>query len=153
MQDVIVQTEAFDPGACLNAFTATLEDAAAGAVVSFSGHVRDTEGTLLTLHLDHYPGMTEAALETMRTRAIDRFSLTAARILHRVGPMAPGEPIMFVATAAPHRADAFEGAQYLMDWLKTRAPFWKKEVTRDGETWVAAKPEDDAARDRWGDGA
>jgi molybdopterin synthase catalytic subunit len=124
--------------------------AGAGAVVSFAGIVRDLpEGGLARMEIEHYPGMTEKALAEMAGRARDRWHLSDAMILHRYGAMAPGETIMMVATAAPHRADAFAAAEFLMDYLKSRAPFWKKEYTRDGAEWVAAKDADEDALARW----
>ncbi len=144
---VRVQSEPFDMGAEVEAFSATSKGA--GAVVTFSGLVRDEEGTLDTMEIEHYPGMTEKALEEIRTQAMDRWSLTGAMIIHRHGPMRPGEQIMMVATASRHRSDAFAAAEFLMDYLKSRAPFWKKEFGRDGESWVAAKDEDEKALGRW----
>ncbi|MBF9032782.1 molybdenum cofactor biosynthesis protein MoaE [Rhodobacterales bacterium HKCCE2091] len=145
---VRVQEAPFAMGAELDAFAA--EAGGAGAVVSFSGLVRDiASGDLEAMEIEHYPGMTEKALTAIRDEAMARFSLTAAMILHRHGRMAPGEPIMMVATAAPHRADAFAAAEFLMDYLKSRAPFWKKEIAASGTGWVAAKDEDEAALDRW----
>ncbi|MDG3041119.1 molybdenum cofactor biosynthesis protein MoaE [Roseicyclus marinus] len=143
-----VQQAAFDMGAELNAFAASVPGA--GAVVSFSGITRDlATGDLQVMEIEHYPGMTEQALADIRAQAIARFALTDAMILHRYGALAPAEPIMMVATAAPHRADAFAGAEFLMDYLKSRAPFWKKEVTATGATWVEAKDEDEDALSRW----
>jgi molybdopterin synthase catalytic subunit len=148
MEPVRVQEAAFDPGQELNAFTATVEGA--GAVVSFSGITRDlVGGTLRTMEIEHYPGMTEKALAAIRDEAMDRFSLSGAMILHRYGRLGAGDPIMMVATAARHRADAFAAAEFLMDYLKSRAPFWKKEVTADGATWVASRSEDEDALSRW----
>lgn len=148
MDVVRVQDAAFDPGAELNAFTATVDGA--GAVVSFSGITRDlAEGALTEMEIEHYPGMTEKALGAIRQEALDRFSLTGAMILHRYGRLKPGDPIMMVATAARHRADAFAAAEFLMDYLKSRAPFWKKEVTQNGAAWVAARDEDEDALSRW----
>jgi molybdopterin synthase catalytic subunit len=148
MEPVRVQEAAFDPGHELNAFTDTVRGA--GAVVSFSGITRDVaDGSLNVMEIEHYPGMTEKALASIREDAMTRFSLTGAMILHRYGRLAPGDPIMMVATAARHRADAFAAAEYLMDYLKSRAPFWKKEVTTDGATWVAARSEDEDALSRW----
>jgi len=147
-QAVRVQSEPFDMGAELNAFADAVKGA--GAVVSFSGITRDlASGDLSVMEIEHYPGMTEKALETIRAEAIARFSLTDAMILHRFGPLAPSEPIMMVATAARHRAAAFEGAEFLMDYLKSRAPFWKKEITGTDATWVEAKAEDEDALTRW----
>jgi len=144
---VRVLSEPFDPGAEANAFTARVNGA--GAVVTFSGIVRDEGGRLRGMSIEHYPGMTEKALKSHRDQAVERFALTDAMVIHRHGDLAPGEVIMMVATAAPHRMDAFEAAEFLMDYLKSRAPFWKKETGPGGETWVAAKDDDEAALDRW----
>ena len=144
---VRVQSERFDMGAETNAFTASVPGA--GAVVTFSGLVRDEGGTLTEMVIEHYPGMTERSLEKIRSEAMARWSLTDAMIIHRYGPMKPGDQIMMVATAARHRTDAFAAAEFLMDYLKSRAPFWKKEFGAEGESWVASKDEDEAALDRW----
>ena len=101
------------------------------------------------MEIEHYPGMTQKALEAIAEEAIRRWSLGDALIIHRYGRLTPGERIMMVATAAPHRKDAFEAAEFLMDYLKSRAPFWKKEHGTDSTGWVAAKDEDEAALDRW----
>jgi molybdopterin synthase catalytic subunit len=149
MEPVRVQEAAFDPGQELNAFTATVPGA--GAVVSFLGdHARSWRTDRCgTMEIEHYPGMTEKALAAIRDEAMKRFSLTGAMILHRYGRLGAGDPIMMVATAARHRADAFAAAEFLMDYLKSRAPFWKKEVTADGATWVASRSEDEDALSRW----
>lgn len=144
---VRVQSAPFDMGAETAAFTERAKGA--GAVVTFSGLVRDEGGTLTELEIEHYPGMTEKALDKIRSEAMTRWSLTDAMIIHRHGPMRPGDQIMMVATAARHRGDAFAAAEFLMDYLKSRAPFWKKEYGEDGSEWVAAKEEDEAALDRW----
>lgn len=144
---VRVQNAPFDPGAEANAFSAGV--AGSGAIVTFSGIVRDEDGRLSAMEIEHYPGMTEKALERIRAEAIQRFSLSDAMILHRFGPMRPGETIMMVATAARHRGDAFQAAEFLMDYLKSRAPFWKKEFGPDGAEWVAARDEDEDALGRW----
>ena len=144
---IVVAPDAFDPGAELTRFTS--EAAGAGAVVSFSGLVRDEGGTLARMEIEHYPGMTERALTEIAEEATRRWSLTDALVIHRHGSLAPGEVIMMVATAATHRADAFAAAEYLMDYLKSRAPFWKKEVGTNGEKWVAAKDSDEDALKRW----
>ncbi|MFA5539201.1 MAG: molybdenum cofactor biosynthesis protein MoaE [Gemmobacter sp.] len=144
---VRVQSEPFDFAAEAAGFAAA--QAGAGAVVTFTGIVRDTEGGLERMEIEHYPGMTERALSDMAAQAVARWSLTGALVIHRHGVLAPGEMIMMVATAAPHRADAFAAAEFLMDYLKSRAPFWKKEVTAKGTGWVAARDEDEAALDRW----
>lgn len=148
MDHVRVQEAGFDMGAELNAFARHVDGA--GAVVSFSGITRDvSEGDLRAMVIEHYPGMTEKALARIRAEAMERFGLTGAMIVHRYGRLEPGETIMMVATAARHRADAFAGAEYLMDYLKSRAPFWKKEETARGGDWVAARDEDEEALARW----
>ena len=144
---VRVQSAPFDMGAETEAFTKAAEGA--GAVVTFSGLVRDEGGTLSGMEIEHYPGMTEKALGSICDEAIERWSLVDALVIHRHGPLKPGEQIMMVATASRHRADAFQAAEFLMDYLKSRAPFWKKEVTRDGAAWVAAKDADEDALSRW----
>ncbi|PWK59897.1 molybdopterin synthase subunit MoaE [Roseicyclus mahoneyensis] len=145
---VRVQQDAFDMGAELNAFASRVTGA--GAVVSFSGITRDLAGGgLQVMEIEHFPGMTEKALADIRDQAMARFGLVDAMILHRFGRLGPADPIMMVATAARHRADAFAGAEFLMDYLKSRAPFWKKEVTAGGSAWVAARDEDEDALARW----
>ena len=144
---VAVQPEPFDVGAEVSAFTAGVRGA--GAVVSFTGLVRDEGGTLSGMEIEHYPGMTEKAIRGIAEEAVSRWSLVDALVIHRYGKLAPGEAIMMVATAAPHRGDAFAAAEYLMDYLKSRAPFWKKEVTAQGKDWVAAREEDETALKRW----
>lgn len=143
---ISVQAEPFDTGRELATFG---KDTATGAIVTFTGVVRDTAGTLLAMEIEHYPGMTEAALAEHTQAAITRFGLTDVVVIHRHGRLTPGEPIMMVATAAPHRKAAFEAAEFLMDWLKSRAPFWKKEITADGAHWVDAKSDDEQALTRW----
>jgi molybdopterin synthase catalytic subunit len=142
-----VQETAFDPGAEANAFAAAVQGA--GAVVTFAGLVRDNGGALAAMEIEHYPGMTEKAISAMMDQAMDRFRLADALVIHRHGRLAPGEVIMMVATASAHRADAFAAAEFLMDYLKSRAPFWKKEIGADGAEWVAAKDEDETALKRW----
>ena len=145
---IVVQRDAFDPGAELNRFGAQGTDI--GAVVSFTGLVRDNaDGDLDVMEIEHYPGMTEAALTKMALQAQQRWSLGDVLVIHRYGRLAPGDQIMMVATSAAHRRDAFEAADYLMDYLKSRAPFWKKEITRQGAGWVAARDEDEDALKRW----
>ncbi len=148
MERVRVQEAAFDMGLELNRFARHV--AGAGAIVSFSGITRDVaSGDLEAMVIEHYPGMTERALTRIRDEAMGRFSLVDAMIVHRFGRLPPGEVIMMVATATPHRADAFAGAEFLMDFLKSRAPFWKQEITADGREWVAAKSDDEDALKRW----
>lgn len=146
---VRVEVAAFDPGGETNAFIARA--AGAGAVVTFTGLVRSLPGELVsTLTLDCYPELAVKQLERIAEQAIARFALLDAGLIHRYGALAAGEPIVQVMTLAAHRQAAFEAAEYLMDYLKTDAPFWKKELSADGtEHWVDAKAEDDAARARW----
>ncbi len=145
--DIRVQQAAFALGQELERFAAGRPDT--GAVVSFTGQVRDEGGTLASMEIEHYPGMTEKAISAIAAEAVARWSLTDCLVIHRYGRLAPGERIMMVATAAPHRGDAFAAAEFLMDYLKSRAPFWKKETGADGVSWVASKEEDEAALTRW----
>lgn len=142
-----VQAMPFDPGGELNRFSAGV--AGAGAVVSFTGIVRDVAQGLSAMDIEHYPGMTEKALGAIRAEAMQRWALADALIIHRFGRLEAQEVIMMVATASKHRKDAFEAAEFLMDFLKSRAPFWKKEVTARGEDWVASTAEDENALKRW----
>ena len=145
---VVVQQGPFDLGAEANAFAAA--DTGMGAIVTFTGVVRDlARGDLDVMEIEHYPGMTEKALAKIAAEAQERWSLGDVLVIHRYGRLAPGDRIMMVATAAPHRKDAFEAPEYLMDYLKSRAPFWKKEITGTGAGWVAAKEEDEDALTRW----
>ncbi|MGL4239224.1 molybdenum cofactor biosynthesis protein MoaE [Tabrizicola sp.] len=144
---VAVQPAPFDLGAEVQAFTAGV--AGAGAVVTFTGIVRDEGGALSRMEIEHYPGMTEKAIAGIVEEAVARWSLADALVIHRYGSLRPGEAIMMVATAAPHRGDAFAAAEFLMDYLKSRAPFWKKELRADGSAWVAAKEADEDALKRW----
>ena len=139
----------FDLGAEVRALTAGRTDI--GALVTFSGLVRDSAGgePISVMELEHYPGMTEKALAKIEAEAAARWSLQASLIIHRYGPLKPGEQIMMVATGAPHRQDAFAAAEFLMDYLKSRAPFWKKEATADGGQWVDARESDEDALKRW----
>ncbi|WP_127105524.1 molybdenum cofactor biosynthesis protein MoaE [Pararhodobacter zhoushanensis] len=142
-----VQAQPFDYGAESNAFARSSDGA--GAIVTFCGVVRDNDGTLRGMEIEHYPGMTERALSTIEAEARSRWSLSDALIIHRHGALNPGEMIMMVATASRHRADAFAAAEFLMDYLKSRAPFWKKERTATGEGWVEAREADEDALKRW----
>ncbi len=144
---VSVQSDLFDAGAELNRFSAAA--LGAGAVVSFTGIVRNTGGALTAMEIEHYPGMTERAIAAMLDQAASRWALTDALVIHRFGTLRAGAPIMMVATAASHRADAFAAADFLMDYLKSRAPFWKKEITTHQAAWVAATDQDEAALNRW----
>ncbi|MAZ01828.1 MAG: molybdenum cofactor biosynthesis protein MoaE [Sneathiella sp.] len=145
-----VQREIFDVGAEMAALTKGRTDI--GAVVSFTGLVRDfNDGSAVTgFSLEHYPGMTERELAKIETEAKARWDLQASLIIHRYGDMALGEPIVLVVTASSHRQDAFDAANFLMDWLKTKAPFWKMEKGEDGETsWVKERQTDIDAAKRW----
>ncbi|MBD1205185.1 MAG: molybdenum cofactor biosynthesis protein MoaE [Rhodobacteraceae bacterium] len=143
---IAVQEAAFDLGDEARAFAAGA--AGAGAVVTFTGVVRG-DGGMAAMEIEHYPGMTEKAIAGIAAQAMERWALTDALVIHRHGRLQVGEAIMMVATAAPHRADAFAAAEFLMDYLKSRAPFWKKEIGADGAAWVAAKEADEAALTRW----
>ncbi len=145
---ISVQEQPFDLGMETSGFAAGHKDI--GAIVTFTGIVRDLpDDPLIAMEIEHYPGMTEAALTEIAQTAIDRWSLGDALVIHRHGRLVPGEMIMMVATASKHRKDAFEAAEYLMDYLKSRAPFWKREITTQGETWVELKSEDEDALTRW----
>ena len=126
-------------------------DRGIGAVVAFIGMVRDLNlaDDVVALELEHYPGMTEKTLRNIAEQAAKRWSLQAARIVHRVGKMYPGDQIVMVLTASAHRHDAYEANAFMMDFLKTEAPFWKKEWTADGPRWVEARSSDDSAAARW----
>jgi len=141
---ILVSREPID----LAAETARVEGGNVGAVASFCGLVRADDG-VDQLELEHYPGATEAALDRIARTASERWSLQAATIVHRVGPMRPGERIVLVLTAAPHRRDALDACAYLIDRLKTDAPFWKRETRGDDARWVEARDSDTAAAERW----
>lgn len=144
-----IQTDDFDIAREIAALTASRTDI--GAVVTFSGICRGTEGGDATtaLTLEHYPGMAEAEIARHAEQAMARWPLTGVTIVHRVGRIVPGENIMVVLTASAHRQAAFQAAEFLMDYLKAHAPFWKREETADGAGWVAAKADDDEAAGRW----
>jgi molybdopterin synthase catalytic subunit len=152
---VSIQTEDFDLGAEVAKLRAG--DHGVGAVASFIGTMRDRNsasagrpGDISAMELEHYPGMTERAIEAMIDEAQRRFDIRAARIVHRVGPLAPGDQIVLVVVSSAHRGAAFQACEFLMDYLKTQAPFWKKETTAEGARWVDARVADDAALARWG---
>ena len=147
---VVVQTADFDLGAEVAALR--VNDAGIGAVASFVGTVRDrNDGVgISSMELEHYPGMTERAIESMIDEAIHRFDICGARVIHRVGLLQPQDQIMMVAVTSAHRGQAFQACEFLMDYLKTQAPFWKKEQTPEGARWVDARSSDDAAIARWG---
>jgi molybdopterin synthase catalytic subunit len=147
---VTVQTADFDLGVEVAALRAG--DAGVGAVAAFIGTVRDRNDGhgISAMELEHYPGMTERAIEAMIDEAVRRFDVRAARVIHRVGLLQPQDQIMMVAVTSAHRGAAFQACEFLMDYLKTQAPFWKKETTPDGARWVDARSSDDAAMARWG---
>ncbi|WP_439898049.1 molybdenum cofactor biosynthesis protein MoaE [Aquabacterium humicola] len=148
---VSIQTADFDLSTEVAALRA--DDAGVGAVASFVGTVRDRHGEqagVSAMELEHYPGMTEAAIEAMIDEAMRRFPLRGVRVIHRVGLLRPGDQIVLVVTTSAHRGAAFQGCEFLMDYLKTQAPFWKKETTPDGARWVDARVADDEALARWG---
>jgi molybdopterin synthase catalytic subunit len=144
-----VQEAPFDVGAELAALTAGRTDI--GALATFTGLVRDLAGdqAISAMTLEHYPGMTEKKLAEIEAEANARWQLQASLIVHRYGRMLPGEPIVLVATASPHRSAALDACAFLIDWLKTKAPFWKLEESADARQWVAARGSDDAAAARW----
>jgi molybdopterin synthase catalytic subunit len=146
---VRVQAEDFDVAREI----ATLRgsDARVGAVASFIGTVRDMNdgASVATMTLEHYPGMTEKALTTIVAEAHDRFDIIDALVVHRIGPLRPLDQIVLVAVTSAHRGDAFDACRFIMDYLKTRAPFWKKEATPEGTRWVEARASDDDAAARW----
>lgn len=142
-----LQIESFDPGALLSAFSAGRTDA--GAVVSFTGLARADDGPATTLELEAYPGFTERQIEAIAAEARKRFSLIDLLVIHRTGEMKPGEAIVFVAAAARHRREAFEGADFMMDYLKSRAPFWKKESGAQGSRWIEPTARDRTDAERW----
>ncbi|PKO46359.1 MAG: molybdopterin synthase catalytic subunit MoaE [Betaproteobacteria bacterium HGW-Betaproteobacteria-22] len=146
---VRVQTEDFDAGFEISRLHKNRKDI--GAVVSFIGLVRDlNDGDAVSqLTLEHYPGMTEKSLTSIINQAMARWSIKDALIIHRVGTLQPSDQIVLVAVSGAHRGEAFAACEFMMDYLKTEAPFWKKEVTPQGEHWVEAKSADDAARERW----
>jgi molybdopterin synthase catalytic subunit len=146
---VRVQREPFDPGSELNALHAA--NVGVGAVVGFVGYVRDfNDGQDVSgMFLEHAPGMTEKALAKIVAQAEQRWPLLRAEVLHRVGRLEPGDPIVFVGTASAHRQAAFEACDFIMDYLKSRAPFWKKEDTDEGARWVEGRASDQQAAERW----
>jgi len=140
-------SESFDPGAELNAFSSGR--LVTGAVASFLGVARGAEGQAVALELEAYPGFTESQITRIIETAIDRFALQDARVIHRVGPIRPGEPIVLVLTASTHRREALQACDYLMDYLKSRAPLWKKEYGPDGARWVEPTARDLSDIERW----
>jgi molybdopterin synthase catalytic subunit len=147
---VSIRHEDFDLGAEVAALREG--DGGVGAVAAFVGTVRDrSDGrSVASMELEHYPGMTEAAIEAMIDQAFARFDIRAARVVHRIGELAARDQIVLVAVASAHRGEAFQACEFLMDYLKTNAPFWKKEATDAGARWVDARVADDAALARWG---
>jgi molybdopterin synthase catalytic subunit len=147
---VSIQTQDFDVAAEIAALRR--DDPGVGAVCSFIGTVRDRSdgASVSAMELEHYPGMTEKAIEQMIDEAFRRFDLRAARVIHRVGALQVQDQIVLVVVTSAHRGESFQACEFLMDYLKTQAPFWKKETTPEGERWVDARVADDAALERWG---
>jgi molybdopterin synthase catalytic subunit len=152
---VRIQAEAFDVAQEIASLQAS--DTRVGAICTFVGTVRDRNapstgnaGPVQSLELEHYPGMTERSIEAMIDAALQRFDIYAARVIHRVGVLLPLDGIVLVAVTSAHRAESFEACEFLMDYLKTQAPFWKKELTPEGAHWVDARVTDDASLQRWG---
>jgi molybdopterin synthase catalytic subunit len=147
---VSIQTQDFDVSQELAALRAG--DARVGAVCSFLGTVRERNdgSSVSSMELEHYPGMTEKSISAMMDEAKKRFDIFAARVIHRVGLLQPEDQIVFVAVTSAHRGESFKACEFLMDYLKTQAPFWKKEVTPEGARWVDARVSDDQALARWG---
>ena len=149
---VSIQTQDFDVSAEIAALRA--QDPRVGAVCSFVGTVRDrtagTPGSISSMELEHYPGMTEKSIEAMIDEAHQRFDFFDARVIHRVGLLQPLDQIVLVAVTSAHRGESFQACEFLMDYLKTQAPFWKKEQTLEGARWVDARVSDDAALAKWG---
>jgi molybdopterin synthase catalytic subunit len=150
--DVRIQAEDFDLGEEINSLRA--DDPRVGAICSFVGTVRDRHAGMIasigSMELEHYPGMTEKAIQTMIDEAQRRFDIYAARVVHRVGVLKPLDQIVLVAVTSAHRGESFKACEFLMDYLKTQAPFWKKEETPEGARWVDARVADDVALARWG---
>ncbi|MDP2111697.1 MAG: molybdopterin synthase catalytic subunit MoaE [Thiobacillus sp.] len=146
---ILVQTDPFDLGAEVAAMSRGRTDI--GAIASFVGLARDmNEGSgVAAMTLEHYPGMTEKALAAVVDDACSRWTLLDVTVIHRVGRLLPGDPIVLVAVAGSHRGEAFDACEFIMDYLKTQAPFWKKEETMEGDRWVEARASDDAAAARW----
>jgi molybdopterin synthase catalytic subunit len=144
-----LQEDPFDPGALLSTFCQGRAEV--GAVASFTGLARAEAGATTILELEAYPGFTEGEIGKIADAARERFGLMDLLIVHRVGKIAPGEPIVFVAAASSHRREAFQGCDFLMDYLKSRAPFWKKEHGPGGARWIEPRPEDHADIARWDD--
>ena len=146
---ILVQTDTFDLGAEVAVMSQGRTDI--GAIASFVGLARDlNEGSgVAAMTLEHYPGMTEKALAALVDDACSRWALLDVTVIHRVGRLLPGDPIVLVAVASQHRGEAFSACEFIMDYLKTQAPFWKKEETAEGERWVEARASDDAAAARW----
>jgi molybdopterin synthase catalytic subunit len=147
---VVIQTQDFDVGAEIAALRA--QDKRVGAVCTFIGTVRDRNDgqSVSTMELEHYPGMTEKSIEDMIDAAFQRFDIYAARVIHRVGPLLPLDQIVLVVVTSAHRGESFQACEFLMDYLKTQAPFWKKEQTPEGARWVDARVSDDQALAKWG---
>jgi molybdopterin synthase catalytic subunit len=148
---VSVQNEDFDVG--LENRQLQGDDRSIGALVNFVGFVRDVNDNakVATMHLEHYPGMTEKSILAIIEQAKQRWSILGVRVIHRIGDLKPGDQIVYVGVSSMHRGDAFAACEFVMDYLKTQAPFWKKEYTPEGERWVEARSSDTEAASRWQD--
>ena len=145
---LILQSKTFDPGKALNKFQSEVKNC--GAIISFTGVVRNNkQSDLKKLHIEHYHGMTEVAINELIAKAMQRWKLSKSLVIHRYGDLYVNEIIMMVITASNHRIEAFQAAEFLMDYLKSRAPFWKKEYTESGGNWVDSKEVDELALKRW----
>ncbi len=149
MKRVTVQSEVFEPEQVLADFRGQIDEC--GGVSSFVGYVRGEAGGVSELFLEHYPGFTEAQIEQIVEAALNRFDVTAVKVIHRHGAMFPGEPIVLVAAAAAHRKPAMLAVDFLMDYLKTDAPFWKRETGPEGSSWIEPRGADHSARRQWDD--
>ena len=145
---ISIQVEDFNPG---HEYECLEGNKSSGAIVTFTGTVRDMNlgDEVGGLFLEHYPGMTEKALQEIIDEAMERWELQVVRVIHRIGQMHPGDRIVFVGVASAHRKEAFAACEFIMDYLKTRAPFWKKETTPEGDRWVDERESDQEAADRW----
>ncbi len=147
MPEVSIQTEDFDPGVLHRELMAG--NTISGACATFIGCVRGGDNSVLAMELEHYPGMTENSIQAIIEEARSRWDLHAIRVIHRVGKLLPGENIVYVGVASGHRGEAFLACEFIMDYLKTQAPFWKKESTPEGARWVDARDSDEEAAARW----
>lgn len=150
MERVVITSSPFEPEQLAKSFREMVGDV--GAIASFAGYVRGEAGAVETLRLSHYPGMTEAEIERMIETALSRWDITSCHITHRVGDMAAGEAIVYVTAASAHRRDAFQAVDFMMDYLKSEAPFWKQELGPSGAVWIEPREQDKTDIKRWNEG-